>query len=266
MNGEPHAGTEWDARAYHRISDPQVAWGEKVLDRLALHGDETVLDAGCGSGRLTAMLLERLPRGRVLALDISTSMLAAARAHLEPRFAARVTFVHADAQRLALDTPVDAIFSTATFHWVPDHPLLFRHLFQALRPGGRLVAQCGGGPNLAHLLRRVSALASTTPYAPYFAGWPGPWEFADAATTARRLRAAGFERVETSVEAAPTRLDGAEEYREFLAEVILRLHLPRLPDEARRARFLESLVHQAAQDNPPWLLDYWRLNLQGQRP
>ncbi len=140
---------DWDAATYHRISEPQVTWGRRVLDRLPLRGDETVLDAGCGTGRLTAELLERLPRGRVLALDNSPAMLAAAREYLAPRFGDRVSFVLADLQELAdrpLPEPVDAIFSTAAFHWVLDHPRLFRGLYRALRPGGRLVAQCGGGP------------------------------------------------------------------------------------------------------------------------
>ena len=56
--------TEWDASSYHRLSAPQFSWGRQVIERLRLEGGETVMDAGCGTGRLTALLLERLPRGR----------------------------------------------------------------------------------------------------------------------------------------------------------------------------------------------------------
>ena len=121
--------TEWEAGTYHRVSTPQVNWGRTVLARLPLTGTETVVDAGCGTGRLTAELLERVPNGHVIAVDRSANMLAEAEAHLAPRFGDRVSFHLADVQDLSLPEPVDAIFSTATFHWVPDHPRLFRALY-----------------------------------------------------------------------------------------------------------------------------------------
>jgi trans-aconitate methyltransferase len=260
------ASTEWDATTYHRIATPQFTWGQKVLERLALRGDETAIDAGCGSGRLTALLLERLPHGRVIAVDRSENMLQAARAYLEPRFGERVSFLRSDLEALLLDAVADLIFSTATLHWIPDHPTLFRSLYRALKPGGRLVAQCGGGPNLAHLLSHAATLMATAPYDQFFADWSGPWEFADAATTAERLRTAGFIDVETSLEPAPTLLPGADDYRAFLTTAIFRLHLERLPDEQLRATFLDTLTTQAAHDDPPFSLDYWRLNLRGTRP
>jgi trans-aconitate 2-methyltransferase len=257
---------EWDAATYHRVSQPQVAWGERVLDRLTLRGDETALDAGCGTGRLTEQLLDRLPRGRVIALDQSQNMLTQARDHLAPRFGDRVRYVCADLASMQLDEAVDVVFSTATFHWVLDHPRLFRSLYAALKPGGRLMAQCGGGPNLAHVLRGAAELMSAPPFAPFFSGWTGTWEFADDVRTAERLRAAGFVEVETSLEPAPTVLADAAEYRDFVTTVIFRPHLERIPEEALRIRFVDELTRQAAQHDPPFLLDYWRLNLQGRRP
>lgn len=268
MADEPasNSGREWDATTYHRVANPHVTWGQRVLARLPLQGDETVMDAGCGTGRLTAELLERLPRGRVVAVDRSANMLETARAHLSPHFDDRITFVQADLQDLRLDDPVDHIFSTAAFHWVPDHSRLFAGLFQALVPGGWLVAQCGGGPNILRLRERADALMATPPFAAAFAGWPGPWTFADAETTAKRLRAAGFVAVETGLEEAPTVLPNATEYKDFLASVIFGTHLDRLPDPNLRDRFVTALTDQATADDPPFTLDYWRLNLQGQRP
>src|SRR5258708_35623699 len=84
---------EWDAEAYDRLSDPQYRWGKKVLDRIDLRGDETAIDAGCGTGRLTSVLLERLPRGRVIAIDGSQNMLNEAASRLVPRYGARVELV-----------------------------------------------------------------------------------------------------------------------------------------------------------------------------
>lgn len=258
--------TEWDAASYHRLSSPQFSWGRQVLDRLRLDGGETVMDAGCGTGRLTAGLLERLPRGRVVAVDLSQNMLEEARSHLSPRFGGRVRVVRADLAWLPFDQTFDGVFSTAAFHWVPDHARLFRSLYASLKPGGWLVAQCGGGPNIARLMRRASVLTASEPYAPYFSGWRDAKVFADEAATAERLRAAGFADVETGLEPAPTVLPGADEFREFLTTVNMHAHLARLPEGPLRRRFVEELTEQAAADDPPYSLDYWRLNISARRP
>jgi trans-aconitate methyltransferase len=266
MAEERDSPAEWDAGVYHRVSAPQFAWGQSVLDRLALSGSETVLDAGCGSGRLTAELLRRLPVGRVIAVDRSANMLAEAEAHLRPEFGDRVSFLQADIQDLALAEPVDAIFSTATFHWVRDHPRLFRALFSCLNPGGRLVAQCGGGANIARLKRRAESLLDSPPYRDVAAGWTDPWEFASPETTAMRLEAAGFSEIETGLIAAPTTFRGAQEFREFVQSAVLRAHLDALPDGLLRETFVDAITAMANRDDPPFTLDYWRLNLAATRP
>jgi trans-aconitate 2-methyltransferase len=224
------------------------------------------MDAGCGTGRLTAGLLERLPQGRVLAVDLSQNMLAEARAHLVPRFGGQVEFVRADLAALPFDESFDGVFSTAAFHWVPDHPRLFRSLFASLKPGGWLVAQCGGGPNIARLMRRASVLMASEPYASYFSGWRDTKVFADDFTTAERLQAAGFIEVETSLEPAPTVLADADEFREFLTTVNMHAHLARLPEGPLRRRFVDELTEQAAADDPSYSLDYCRLNIHARRP
>jgi trans-aconitate methyltransferase len=174
---------DWDGAAYHRISEPQFRWGMALLERVRLRGDETVLDAGAGSGRLTAELLARVPRGNVVAVDRSASMLKEARVHLA-RFEGRVRFVESDLLELDAVQEFDVVFSTAVFHWVLDHDRLFAVLFRALRPGGRLIAQCGAAGNL----RKIRALADTVARSPSFArwvaGWTEPWLYADAETTA----------------------------------------------------------------------------------
>jgi len=257
---------EWNAALYHQISAPQVSWGKKVLARTPLRGDETVLDAGCGSGRLTRDLLEALPRGRVVALDVSRNMIDAARSYLVPDFGDRVEFACCDLLDLPFDKQFDGIFSTASFHWVLDHDRLFQNLYRALRPGGWLCAQCGGGKNLDRLLARVENLIATPPYAQFFAGYAFPWEYSDAETAAARLRHAGFEQIETSLEEAPTTFPDAKEFQQFVESVILRNHLQRVPEATQRQQFLAELTRQAAADDPPFLLDYVRLNLQGRKP
>lgn len=253
---------EWNSAAYHRLSSPQVSWGKKVLSRLKLRGDETVLDAGCGTGRLTADLLEALPRGRVVGVDLSQNMLRSAREHLA-KTADRVSLVACDLLHLPFQRDFDGIVSTAAFHWVLDHDLLFADLWRVLVPGGWLEAQCGGGPNLARLRRRVDGLAATPKFVSYFAGFREPWCYQDAASAAECLRRAGFDQIETSIEAAPTVLSDAAEYREFVRSIILRRHLENLPTLVLRDEFMAEVTKRASEDDPPFSLDYWRLNLRG---
>jgi trans-aconitate 2-methyltransferase len=257
---------EWNADAYHRVSNPQLIWGIQVLDRLPLAGNELVLDVGCGTGRLTELLLERLPRGRAIGIDQSANMIATARAYLTGRFGGHVGFVQADAGALPFRDAADAIFSTATFHWLLDHERLFRSLFAALAPGGRLVAQCGGGRNLERVHARCDELMQLPAFAPYFAGWSAPWEFANAETTACRLQAAGFTEVRTSVDPSPVFQPDAAAYREFITHVIVRPHLGRLADSSLRERFVDSITASAAADSPAFELDYWRLNIDARKP
>ena len=221
-----------------------------------------MLDAGCGTGRLTADLLEAVPHGCVVGVDLSQNMLRSAREHLA-RFGSRFSLAACDLRDLPFAQPFDAIVSTAAFHWVPDHDQLFRNLRQALTPGGWLEAQCGGGPNLKELRERANALTATAKFAPFFAGFREPWLFQDAEAAASTLRRAGFVDVETSTEAAPTFLENAAQYNEFVRNIIFRRHLENIPSEEDRAQFMTILTNQAASDDPPFFLDYWRLNLRG---
>ena len=257
---------EWNAESYHQISNPMFAMAMPVLKRLTLRGDEQVLDIGCGSGLVTEKLLERLPSGRVIAVDISMNMLTTARDHLRSMHGHHVSFLLADAAALPLVEAADAVFSTASFHWVPDHPALFDSLFHALRPGGRLVAQCGGGANIQRLHDRAAMLMQQPQFAPFFESWRDPWEFADADTTRRRLEAAGFTSVATSVEPAPVIHADAEAFGTYLTNIICRHHLAYLPDRAMQQQFVDELTKLAATDPVPYELDYWRLNMDATRP
>jgi trans-aconitate methyltransferase len=256
---------EWNASSYHKVSAPQTSWGQKVLARLELRGDERAIDAGCGSGRLTGELLERLPRGQLVAIDRSWNMLQTARANLRPAFGPRVRFVQVALPAMPFDAWADLIFSTATFHWVGDHAALFANLFSALRPTGRLHAQCGGGANLAEAHALADRVMQRPQFAEYFTGWPGPWLFATDIDTRERLLAAGFSDVQTDLEAAPTTLASEEDYREFVTTVIYHPHLSRLP-ESLREPFIDEVTKLSAAQSAPFTLDYWRLNMQAVRP
>jgi trans-aconitate 2-methyltransferase len=219
MNSNPR---EWDAETYDAVSDPQFQWGMEVLDRLQLSGDEAALDAGCGSGRVTENLVERLPGGSVVAVDGSEAMIAKAR----ERLGERVTYVVSDLSELELAEPVDLIFSTATFHWILDHDRLFSRLRAALAPGGRLIAQCGGEGNVAEHAAVIAAVAARPEFSAQLAQMTGIWNFAAPDETERRLRKAGFSAA--------------------------------LPAELRRP-FAEAILEESPK---PLVLDYVRLNIE----
>ncbi|MBM4420362.1 MAG: methyltransferase domain-containing protein, partial [Chloroflexi bacterium] len=200
-----------------------------------------------GTGRDAALLLERLPRGRVLAADASPAMLA----RLRERFAAeaRVTVVAGDLTRpLAVDAPVDAVISVAAFHWIDDHDALFRSLAAVMRPGARLVSDCGGFGNIASVVRAIGTDAVA------------PWHFAAPEPTRRRLAAAGFRDVEVALRPDPARLESREQLVAYLGIVVLGAHLERLAPE-ERAAFVGRVAD--ALDEP--VIDYVRLEIAATR-
>jgi trans-aconitate 2-methyltransferase len=245
---------DWDAASYDRISDPQFGWALEQLDRLPLRGDEVVLDAGCGSGRVTAVLADRVPRGRVYGVDVAPSMVEHAKAALGDR--ANVSCQ--DLVELELPERMDAVFSNATFHWIHDHDALFAALHRVMKPRGRLVAQCGGRGNIDAFRTIADEVAATEPFAPYFKGWRRPWNYATANDTDARLRAAGF--IEVSCWLEPKSVTPADP-RAFVQTVCLVRHLDPLPRELRD-QFIDEVL---ARSGTPLVLDYVRLNMTARR-
>jgi trans-aconitate 2-methyltransferase len=223
-------------------------WGETVVGRLDIGGDERVLDAGCGTGRVTEMLLERLPRGRVVALDGSPSMIARARERLGED---RVEYVVADLMEpLPISGTLDAILSTATFHWVRDHGILFRHLAAVLRPGGQLAAQCGGAGNAVSIETAVDQLGYS---------FDGNKTFAGVDVTRERLEAAGFTDIEVWLHDEPTPIP-PENFEAFLENVCL----GGLAEGMSRVE-RKTFAHEVAVRMPGPEIDYVRLNIRARR-
>ncbi len=255
---------EWDSESYDKLSDPQFGWGMKLMESLPLHGEETVLDAGCGSGRLTAELLTRLPRGRVIALDASENMIRTARERLRDELD-RLELRHADLTDFTLPKPVDGIYSNAVFHWVPDHERMFRALFAALKPGGWLIAQFGGGGNLARLKARAGLLREEEPFRPYLQNFDEVSHYEPVEPTVERMKAAGFEQIEAGLHPAPVSFSDAMAFKAFIRSVNLHRYVAKLPPEVEED-FFERMTVLASKDHPPFTLDYVRLTVRAVRP
>jgi len=244
---------DWDGRTYDRISGPMQDMAAPVLDRLALRGDEVVLDAGCGSGRVTEQLRDRLPEGRVIAVDASADMLAAARERLGDQ---RVSYVQADLAALELDEPADAVFSTATFHWIADQAGLYAGLRRALRPGGRLVAQCGGEGNIADVRAAVEVVVDGDDELRRHLGGFNPWSFLGPDETRGHLEAAGFGEVDCWLQDWTIE---APDGRTWLQTINLGSHVERIGDDALAERFVAAVHERLGGD--PLSLRYVRLNI-----
>ena len=245
----------WDAATYDRVATPQLEWAGAVIDRLNLRGDERVLDAGCGAGKVTELLLDRVPHGSVVGVDADADMVEKARAKLSER----ALVLHQDLLDLELPEPVDAVFSNAVFHWVPDHERLFERLHVALKPGGRVSTQCGGAGNTAAFKAVVAEVGREPEYRGAFDDWDTPWNFAGPGETTERLRAAGFTDVEAWLEPRPAR---PPEMRAFLQTVCCGPYLERL-DDADHEPFLDRVLERMGADP---VIDYVRLNITATRP
>jgi trans-aconitate 2-methyltransferase len=243
-------GTPWDAATYDRSSQPQQAWAAEVVVRLeGISPDATILDIGCGTGRVTEALVALVPDGRVLAIDASEEMVAVA----QRRLGARAEVWCQDVLDLELGELVDVVVSTAALHWVTDHDRLWGRLAQVLRPGGVLEAQCGGAGNIEAVRQVIDSVALE--HAPQLVGW-SPWMFATPADTERRLRHAGFTDIRCWLEDRPTYHD---EVATFVPTSILAAHLARLPEDQRES-FAVAVV-----DGVRLPLDYVRLNISAVR-
>jgi len=249
---------DWDATTYDRVADPQLEWGREVLARLELDGDESVLDAGCGSGRVTRLVAERVPRGRVLGVDASPSMIELARTRLAD-LGDLVRLEVLDLIDLEIEEPVDAIFSNATFHWILDHQRLFDRLFAALRPGGVLEAQCGGQGNVEEWERAIESAAGDERFSAYLRGMPAATNFASVGDTEARLARSGFEVGAVWLE--DKRHEPADP-RAFVSAVGLAKQLHELPNQLHD-EFIDAVLGSMAR---PLVLDYVRLNISARRP
>jgi trans-aconitate 2-methyltransferase len=255
----------WNAEVYDRIGTPMRRWGQAVIDDLHLHGDETVLDAGCGSGSVTFDLLERLPRGRIYAVDSSPDMVSKITRAIDERGVTNVIPIRASLTDFELPEPVDVVFSNAVLHWIPDDDALFGCLFRAAKPGGRFRAQCGGGKNIARLMEATEAVEQRDPYAPYL-GTAEFRKYRTAQEAKEAMERAGWTDVRAGLFDSPVRFDDRDEAALYLRTIILQRHVVALP-ERHQEPFLRAVIDETVRCfGEPFTADYVRLDLWARRP
>lgn len=253
--------TYWNAAVYDRIGKPMRRWAQQVIDDLALQGDEVVLDAGCGSGSVTFDLLERLPAGKIYAVDASPEMIASLAKTVAERGASNVLPLQASLTDFTLPEPVDAVFSNAVFHWIPDDEALFGSLYRATKPGGRLRAQCGGFGNNAHVLEAVAAVRERPEFAPHLQGFSDSKKYRTPEEATASLELAGWRDVHASLFAAPVPFRDHNEAALYIQTILLRDHIARLPEPAGDAYASAVVEETIRRHGEPYIADYVRLDL-----
>ncbi|MBF6600292.1 MAG: methyltransferase domain-containing protein [Dehalococcoidia bacterium] len=258
--------TYWDAETYDRIGTPMRGWAQQVIDDLALDGHETVLDAGCGSGSVTLDLLAKLQRGRIYAVDASAEMIASLTRTLDERGITSVTPLQASLTDFTLPEPVDAVFSNAVFHWIPDDDALFGALFRAARPGARMRAQCGGAGNNAHVLEAVAAVRQRAPFAEHLIDFSDSKTYRTPERAQASLERAGWREVRASLFTAPIPFEREDDATLYIRTILLRDHIARLPEDQRDAYARAVVQETIARHGAPYVADYVRLNIWARRP
>lgn len=259
-------GTHWNAEVYERIGTPMRRWARAVIDDLHLRGDETVLDAGCGSGSVTFDLLERLPRGRIYAVDSSLDMISKITQAIDERGITNVMPILASLTDFELPEQVEVVFSNAVLHWIPDDAALFGCLYRATKPGGHFRAQCGGGDNIARLMEATHTVEGRRPFSGYLDGTAEFRKYRSAAEAREAMERAGWREVRASVFESPVRFEDQDDATLYLRTIILQRHVAALPEE-HQEQFLQDVIDETVRRfGEPFAADYVRLDLWAVRP
>ncbi len=253
--------TYWNAEVYDRIGTPMRGWAQQVIEDLALAGDETLLDAGCGSGSVTFDLLKKLPRGKIYAVDASAEMVASLARGIEERGVKNIIPIVASLTGFTLPEQVDVVFSNAVFHWIPGDDALFGCLYRATKPGGRLRAQCGGYGNNAHVLESVDAVRQRPRFEPHLRDFVDSKKYRTPEEAKASLERAGWRDVRASLFAAPVPFERNDEAALYVQTILLRDHVARLPEEDRDAYGLAVVEETVRRYGAPYTADYVRLDL-----
>ena len=256
---------DWDATTYDRISDAQESWGHEIIEYRKWKGNEIVLDAGCGSGRLTKILSIKVPQGKVIAVDSDLAMIRLAKENLA-KFS-NIEFIKMDISQLEIAEKVDVVFSNAVLHWILNHKKVFECFWQILNPDGQLLIQCGGHRNLVKTLSIINKVSRSKEFYNYFCNnkgddiWRQTWYFAKKEDTERILQ--DFKNIQVFLEDKEAKFHNKEEYFLFLKTIVLLPYLKYLPNDMLKDKFAKSVIQEIDTNAKElqWKLDFVRLNI-----
>jgi len=262
---------DWDASTYDRISDVIESWGHKIIEHRKWKGNEIVLDAGCGSGKLTKILSIKVPHGKVFAVDFDSSMITLAKEKLAK--ISNIQFIKMDISKIELEEKVDVVFSNAVLHWILNHKKVFERFWQIFKPDGQLLIQCGGCSNLSKTLSIFNKVRNSNKFYNYFCNnkgediWKEPWYFAKKEDTEKMLKEIGFKNIQVFLENKEAKFYNKEEYFLFIKTIVLRPYLEYLPNDMLKDKFAKAVIYEIETNvkELQWRLDYVRLNINAEK-
>jgi trans-aconitate 2-methyltransferase len=241
-------GYNWNAQDYAKNSANQFQWAKELIPKLKLQGNESLLDIGCGDGKITAALARCLTNGRAVGIDSSKEMIRLAQQNFSGKDYQNLSFQVMDARKLTFQSEFDIVFSNATLHWIVDQKPVLIGVKRSLKPCGRLLFQMAGKGNAKDILGIINELVAVEPWKGFFRDMIFPYGFYDAEEYRAFLRDASL--VVERVELFPK--DMTHESAEGLAGWVRTTWLPftdRLPVELR-AKFVQEIVDRYLNQHP----------------
>lgn len=264
-----HEKGKWDAKNYHKVSSIQENWAIELLSKRKWKGNEVLVDAGCGSGRVTKIIANILKEGRIYAIDLDKNMIENAKINLKDQ--ENIIFINSDLSTVELPEPVDIIFSNAVIHWIKDHYKLFCNFWKLLKQSGEILIQCGGKGNLGTIKPILDLTRESSEFTGYFLDWEDPWNFASAEETSSIMERAGFKKIETGLTKKIAEFSSFEEYRLFMKIVVMKPYLSYLPSDNNNRitdAFMDRFLRHQKMSNKglpevinDYSIDYTRLNI-----
>lgn len=167
----------WNPSDYSENSSAQFIWGKELLDLLNIQGSESILDIGCGDGKITDLISRKLTTGKVIGIDSSKDMIRFANQKYINESNANLSFELADACNINYEKEFDIVYSNATLHWIKDQSTVLRNIKKSLKPNGRILFQMGGKGNLTELMEIVENVIRNEKWESYFQGLDFPYYF-----------------------------------------------------------------------------------------
>jgi trans-aconitate methyltransferase len=239
----------WNPHDYHNNSSQQQIWARELIAKLHLHGDERVLDIGCGDGKVTAEIASLLPRGCIVGIDKSPDMIQFATRNFPSQEFPNLSFEQMDASTLRFRDEFDVIFSNAALHWIYDHRPVLHGISAALKPTGRILLQMGGSGNAAGVLATVSSIMREPEWSPYFENFTFRYGFHGPADYQQWLTSAGLQ--PHRVELIPK--DMIHPTIDAFTGWLRTTWIPWIQSvpESRREEFIHHLVEHYVKSHPP---------------
>ena len=263
-NDNNHNNQSWDAQTYDKVSsNVQLQWGQELLEERAWIGNETVMDAGAGTGNLTKILADKLPNGKVYAVDADSNMVQQAKSNLSG--CSNVQFIHSSMDKVKLPTEVDVIFSNSALHWILDQEGLFLHFWQLLKPNGKLLIEYGAHGNVERPLSVIFKIMQSSQFREHFVNWRQSWYFPKPEEIERLLQKAKFRNIQIDLSKRVTIFPDRQSFAIFIRTVIMKPFLGYLPDAKKKEQFLDVFLNEFERSGWEWSVDFMRLGISAEK-